>query len=45
MAREELASLERKKSASEEKLKVLLVPKDPLDDRNVIMEIRAGTGT
>jgi peptide chain release factor 1 len=44
MAREELASLESRKAASMEKLKVLLVPKDPLDDKNVIMEIRAGTG-
>lgn len=44
MAREELATLEGRKAASVEKLKVLLVPKDPLDDKNVIMEIRAGTG-
>jgi peptide chain release factor 1 len=44
MAREELAALESRKTASVEKLKVLLVPKDPLDDKNVIMEIRAGTG-
>jgi peptide chain release factor 1 len=44
MAREELAALEGRLSASEEKLKVLLVPKDPLDDKNVIVEIRAGTG-
>ena len=44
MAREELAALEVRKAASVEKLKVLLVPKDPLDDKNVIVEIRAGTG-
>jgi peptide chain release factor 1 len=44
MAREELVALEARLSASEEKLKVLLVPKDPLDDKNVIVEIRAGTG-
>ena len=44
MAREELAALEGRRTASMEKLKVLLVPKDPLDDKNVIMEIRAGTG-
>jgi peptide chain release factor 1 len=44
MAREELAALESRLSASEEKLKVLLVPRDPLDDKNVIVEIRAGTG-
>ena len=44
MAREELAALEKRKAASVEKLKVLLVPRDPLDDKNVIVEIRAGTG-
>src|SRR5208337_604143 len=44
MAREELAALESRLTASEEKLKVLLVPRDPLDDKNVIVEIRAGTG-
>jgi peptide chain release factor 1 len=44
MAQEELAALEAKKTASMEKMKVLLVPRDPLDDKNVIMEIRAGTG-
>ena len=44
MAREELAALESRKTASMEKLKVLLVPKDPLDDKNAIIEIRAGTG-
>ena len=44
MAREEIASLESRLAASEERLKVLLVPKDPLDDKNVIVEIRAGTG-
>ena len=44
MAREELSTLESRLSASEEKLKVLLVPKDPLDDKNVIVEVRAGTG-
>jgi peptide chain release factor 1 len=44
MAREELAALEEKKAASLEKLKQLLVPRDPLDDKNVIVEIRAGTG-
>jgi len=44
MAREELAGLEARRVASEEKLKRLLVPRDPLDDKNVIVEIRAGTG-
>jgi peptide chain release factor 1 len=33
-----------RKTASEERLKQLLVPRDPMDDKNVIMEIRAGTG-
>ncbi|HHX23026.1 MAG: peptide chain release factor 1 [Tepidanaerobacteraceae bacterium] len=40
----ELELLEDKKSEIEEKLKILLLPKDPNDERNVIMEIRAGTG-
>jgi peptide chain release factor 1 len=44
LAREELAGLEEKRSASEQRLKELLVPRDPLDDKNVIVEIRAGTG-
>ena len=44
MAQEELASLEPRRLASELRLKELLVPRDPLDDKNVIMEIRAGTG-
>ena len=44
LAREELTALEARRAASEERLKVLLVPKDPLDDKNVIVEIRAGTG-
>ncbi len=44
MAREELAGLTEQRKESEEDLKVLLVPKDPLDTKNIIMEIRAGTG-
>ncbi len=44
MVREELAALEGRREASREKLKALLVPRDPLDDKNVIVEIRAGTG-
>ncbi|MBI5563599.1 MAG: peptide chain release factor 1 [Chloroflexi bacterium] len=44
MAREEVASLEAQISAMEANLKVLLVPKDPRDDKNVIVEVRAGTG-
>ena len=44
MAQEDLAVLETKKQKAVEDLKILLLPKDPRDDRNVIMEIRAGTG-
>jgi peptide chain release factor 1 len=44
MAREELAALEPAIAALEEKLKVLLMPRDPLDEKDVILEIRAGTG-
>jgi len=44
MAKEEVAVLSQKKVELEEDLKKLLVPKDPLDEKNVIVEIRAGTG-
>jgi peptide chain release factor 1 len=44
MAAEELAELEPKLPAVEEALKVLLLPKDPNDDKNIIIELRAGTG-
>ena len=44
LAKEEIASLNQKKERLEEELKKLLVPKDPNDERNVIIEIRAGTG-
>ncbi len=44
MAREELDGLKESREEAEAKLKVLLLPKDPRDGRNVIMEIRAGTG-
>ena len=44
LAREELAELQSRLAASELRLKGLLVPRDPLDDKNVIMEIRGGTG-
>jgi len=40
----EIASIEEKLPDLEEELKVLLLPKDPNDDKNVILEIRAGTG-
>jgi len=44
LARQELKSLENKLETEREKLKFLLIPKDPLDEKNIIMEIRAGTG-
>jgi len=44
MAREEVARLEAEESRRLEELKVLLLPRDPNDDRDVIMEIRAGAG-
>ncbi len=44
MAEEEIAALEPTAAALEEELKVLLLPKDPNDEKNVILEIRAGTG-
>jgi peptide chain release factor 1 len=43
-AQEELEKLEARLGAVEEELKVLLLPKDPNDDKNVVLEIRAGTG-
>src|SRR5438132_9504728 len=43
-AQEELTQLEARMLKVEEELKVLLVPKDPNDEKNVILEIRAGTG-
>ena len=44
LAEEELKGLEEKREAILGELKVLLVPKDPNDEKNVILEIRAGTG-
>ncbi len=44
MAQEEAGQLKAKKEEDESQIKVLLLPKDPRDARNVIMEIRAGTG-
>jgi peptide chain release factor 1 len=44
MAEEELSTLEPKLVTAEEELKVLLLPKDPNDDKNIILELRAGTG-
>ncbi|HKO32164.1 MAG TPA: peptide chain release factor 1 [Candidatus Limnocylindria bacterium] len=44
MARDELATLESRAAELEAELHVLLVPRDPNDERNVILEVRAGTG-
>ena len=44
LAKEELAELEERVGPLEEELKVMMLPKDPLDDKNVIVEIRAGAG-
>ncbi|GAB6269470.1 MAG: peptide chain release factor 1 [Smithella sp.] len=44
IVKEEMPQLKQKKSDLEEKLNVLLLPKDPNDDKNVFLEIRAGTG-
>ncbi len=44
MARAELDELQERKEALEEKIRLLLIPKDPQDDKNAIVEIRAGTG-
>ena len=44
LAQEELASLEDRKQTIEEEVARALVPRDPNDEKNVIMEIRAGTG-
>jgi peptide chain release factor 1 len=44
LAKEELASLTAEKDELEKELRLLLLPKDPNDDKNIILEIRAGTG-
>src|SRR6185312_5105394 len=44
MAEEELAQLEAERPIVEEQIRILLLPKDPNDEKNVILEIRAGTG-
>ncbi|HSB51926.1 MAG TPA: peptide chain release factor 1 [Dissulfurispiraceae bacterium] len=44
LAQEELEQLKKRRPLLEEELKLMLLPKDPRDDRNVILEIRAGTG-
>jgi peptide chain release factor 1 len=44
MAKMELDDLETRRPILEEEIKLMLIPKDPEDDKNAIMEIRAGTG-
>jgi len=44
LAREEVGRLSTERERLESELKTLMIPKDPLDDKNVIVEIRAGTG-
>lgn len=44
LAKEELKELEARKPLIEEDIKLLMIPKDPNDDRNIYLELRAGTG-
>lgn len=44
LAKEELRTLESTKTELEEHLRLLLIPKDPNDDKNIYLELRAGTG-
>ena len=44
MAREEMPALEARLAELNERLKILLLPRDPNDDRSVILEVRAGAG-
>ena len=44
LAKEELKELEIKKPILEDEIKYLMIPKDPNDDRNIYLELRAGTG-
>ncbi len=44
LAKSEMAALEEKKEIMESKIRQLLIPKDPQDEKNAIIEIRAGTG-
>jgi len=44
LAQEELEDLKKRRPVLEDELKLMLLPKDPRDERNVILEIRAGTG-
>ena len=44
LAKEEIRDIEARVGDAEARLKFLLIPRDPLDEKNIIMEIRAGTG-
>lgn len=44
LAKEELKSAQENRERLEQELKILLIPKDPMDDRDIILEIRAGAG-
>lgn len=44
LAKEEIERLSEKKTELEDELKTLLIPKDPMDSKNVFLEVRAGTG-
>ncbi|MBI5598846.1 MAG: peptide chain release factor 1 [Deltaproteobacteria bacterium] len=44
LAKDEIAELERKKEDVTSRIKVMLIPKDPNDERNILIEIRAGAG-
>ena len=44
LAKEELSILEPRLAELEEEIKILLIPKDPNDDKNIYLELRAGTG-
>jgi peptide chain release factor 1 len=44
LAKAELQSLKKRQAALEEEIKTLLLPQDPRDDKNIFLEIRAGTG-
>ena len=44
MAKEDLSKAKKEKEELDEKIKLLLIPKDPMDDKNIIIEIRQGAG-
>src|SRR5579859_275474 len=44
MAEEEIGQLDKRRAQVEDEIKTLLLPRDPNDEKNVVLEIRAGTG-